>query len=243
MSKSKTCVILAWLLVIACIGNLVQICYISYQKGKTFTPGTCSECNPGPINSGYGRYISISKPDNRFWYFYNGSMEVIQTGHCEINDTTCVFYTDDGSYYGYAYLYGGAKIRAILGDGSKLILKKHSMLRFYRKGKRTRLQTPDLLSGYLDDGGSAPAANGGASASCRLGSATASLTRRKRKGGAFLCKRERGGPADAAGGACDEHCFSVHPCFHFTASFHRSVLFPALSIADVRPMVKPAQSS
>lgn len=117
------------------------------------------------------------------------------------------------------------------------------MLRFYRKGKRTRLQTPDLLSGYLDDGGSAPAANGGASASCRLGSATASLTRRKRKGGAFLCKRERGGPADAAGGACDEHCFSVHPCFHFTASFHRSVLFPALSIADVRPMVKPAQSS
>ena len=124
MSKSKTCVILAWLLAIACIGNLVQICYISYQKGKTFTPGTYSECNPGPINSGYGRYISISKPDNRLWYFYNGSMEVIQTGHCEINDTTCVFYTDDGSYYGYAYLYGGAKIRAILGDGSKLILKK-----------------------------------------------------------------------------------------------------------------------
>lgn len=124
MSKSKTSVILAWLLAIACIGNLVQICYISYQKGKTFTPGTYSEPDPDPSKSIYGRCISIDKLDNRFWYFRNGSMEVLQTGHCEINDTTCVFYTDDGSYYGYAYLYGGAKIRAILGDGSKLILKK-----------------------------------------------------------------------------------------------------------------------
>lgn len=125
MKKSKTCVILAWLLVIACAGNLVQICYISYQKGKTFTPGTYSEPDPDPSKSIYGRCISIDKLDNRFWYFRNGSMEVLQTGHCEINDTTCVFYTDDGSYYGYAYLlYGSANIRAILEDGSEMTLKK-----------------------------------------------------------------------------------------------------------------------
>ena len=124
MSKSKTRVILVLLLVIACVGNLVQICYISYQKGKTFTSGTYSEDAPAPGNSIYGRSISIDKLDHRFWYFLNGSMEVLQTGYCEINDTTCVFHTDDGSYYGYAYLYDGADIRVILEDGSKMMMKK-----------------------------------------------------------------------------------------------------------------------
>lgn len=93
-------------------------------KGKTFTSGTYSEDAPAPGNSIYGRSISIDKLDHRFWYFLNGSMEVLQTGYCEINDTTCVFHTDDGSYYGYAYLYGGADIRVILEDGSKLTMRK-----------------------------------------------------------------------------------------------------------------------
>lgn len=117
------CTVLAWLLIIACAGNIVQLCYWSYQNERVFTPGTYSEYAPAPSKSEHGRYISIES-GGRFWYFKNGSMEVLQRGYCVINDSTCVLFDDDGDYYGYAYLYRGKYLKAILDDGSKLTMKK-----------------------------------------------------------------------------------------------------------------------